>query len=629
MAETATSAGRVPDAERSRDRFLTAAPLTLLLVAIWAALQLHGLGDIPFHSKGEPREAIAVQDVGNGQRYVLPLRNAYEVPRKPPLFYWLGAAAGRVTGAIDEATVRAPSAIQSGVAAMLVMLICVRAGCPLTGFFAALVLLTSFEWLRAAVSARIDMTLAFGTTASFAGLYLARRAGGAPALVLLYGGMIWGTLAKGPIGILLPALALLTVVVVESGARWGLPLLGLAVAALVAVQLGVPATAAAALALVPFALWFLWVEWDEVRPLHPFAGGATVALVTATWYGLAARAGGPAFVETVLAENFGRFLGTASIEVGHQHGFGYLVGAVAAGFLPWTLFAPLAAPSVVRRRPPDLRHLITHSLVWSAIVFGFFSLSDSKRGVYLLPMYPAGAVLLGRWLADVWEDSPGSPFLRWLQQALAGALFLVAGAIAIAFAFESVGISVWGAIVAPILSELVDPKLAVSLQRGFARQAGSIAAHAAVLCAMAATLLWAAQQGRPRTAVAALFAAVISLLVLVQHAVMPAVAMASDRRPFAEHLLAVAGARPIMTAPNFDAALVFHLGGTVPVVKPEAKPPSAGSIVVISRRDWNALAPAQRAHYEAVPAAAIPKQNNQGPLLVVQPIAPPLPADPN
>ncbi len=609
---------KVATSRAARPRVLLGGALALALVGIWALLQFSGLADIPFHSKGEPREAIAVQDVVNSRRYVLPLRNGYEIPRKPPLFYWLGAALGKARGKVDVATARIPSAVQSLLGALLLLTIGAAAGSPLAGFLSALVLLTSFEWLRAAVSARIDMTLALGTTASFAGLFLSRHRPGLAPLLLFYGGMVWGTLAKGPVGILLPTLCAIVALLIESGTRWITPLLGLAVASFLAIQLGAPSTIVVALAGAAFGLLFLYVAWEIAKPLHPIPGYIFVALSTGLWYGLAARAGGDEFVDNFMAENFGRFLGTASIEVGHRHGFGYLVGALAAGFLPWTLLLLFSAPSLARRHTSAGRTLITHSLVWFAVVFAFFSMSGSKRGVYLLPMYPAAACLVGMLLADFWNER-AQPRLLWsVLDILALSLAVVGGLVAITFGLDLAGFELRQAIVDPIVAELAGPSTASELSAGFSLYASSITGHALALFAAALALLFFASHRRPRGTVAALFASVIALQVVAQQAVMPAVAVANDRRAFARQVADLAGDRSVTTTPDFDAAVAFHLGGAVPVIDIGGDTSRLDAVTILSREEWLRLSSHERAPFETIPGIRVRKQNNQSALLVVQ-----------
>jgi hypothetical protein len=59
------------------------------------------------------------------------------------------------------------------------------------------------------------------------------------------------------------------------------------------------------------------------------------------------------------------------------------------GLLPWTPLLPLALTAVRRSRPLELAG------VWVVTVFVFFSLASAKRSVYLLPLFPALALLVG------------------------------------------------------------------------------------------------------------------------------------------------------------------------------------------------------------------------------------------
>ncbi len=68
----------------------TSAPLYLCFL-VCLLLFFWGLGNIPFYTKGEPREAVVVWEIYINGEWVLPLRNGTEIPSKPPLFHWLGA----------------------------------------------------------------------------------------------------------------------------------------------------------------------------------------------------------------------------------------------------------------------------------------------------------------------------------------------------------------------------------------------------------------------------------------------------------------------------------------------------------------------------------------------------------
>ena len=97
-----------------------AAGMIVALTAValaWAVLQLWGLGRTPFHTRGEPREAVVVQDLVAHQHWILPRRNGTQLPRKPPLFYWLGGAAALALG--EGRTPEGVRLAEAGVAAHL------------------------------------------------------------------------------------------------------------------------------------------------------------------------------------------------------------------------------------------------------------------------------------------------------------------------------------------------------------------------------------------------------------------------------------------------------------------------------------------------------------------------------
>ncbi|MGH7960503.1 MAG: ArnT family glycosyltransferase, partial [Candidatus Binatia bacterium] len=124
-----------------------------------AFLYLWGLGEKPFYTKAEPREASVVWEITTTGEWILPLRNGVMIPSKPPLFHWLGALISLAWGEVNELTIRLPSALL----ALLGVLLTYSAGTALwgveAGLIAALILGTSFEWMRTAITARVDMTL--------------------------------------------------------------------------------------------------------------------------------------------------------------------------------------------------------------------------------------------------------------------------------------------------------------------------------------------------------------------------------------------------------------------------------------------------------------------------------------
>ena len=274
-------------------------------------------------------------------------------------------------------------------------------------------------------------------------------------------------LSKGPLGLFLPGLVL----VLWHGTRreWR-RILELAPLSLIAIAVYLPWFAATAQAM----------EWDNM--LYEF-----------------------------YAQNFARF---AHDTRGHGQPFWYYAGKFWFDFAPWSWLAPAAIWWVVRTqhwRDPKMQLV----LWWFGAFFVFLSIAVTKRQLYLLPAYPAMALLLGPWLATVGlapnktvGQAPGTRPVR-IYSLLLAIVFCIIGVAMCLFAgaFDS---------------------LITQVDLGRQRVAGvhglrvPIAIVGAVLLAAG---LWIGQAWRKGNARAGLFrigAAHIMLYVLILSVVMPA-----------------------------------------------------------------------------------------------------------
>lgn len=382
----------------------------LAIAVLAAAVNLPGISDQPFYTKGEPREAMVVWEMAHDGGLVLPLRNGTEIPSKPPFFHWLGLASSKALGSVSELSVRLPSAVLGTLGTVAVYAFGAWTGRLRSGALAATSLLLSFEWLRAARSARVDMTLTFFLTAAFLLFGVMDRAGVTRArLVLFYACVVAASLGKGPVGIALPAAVVLVYAAIRPPGDEG-SLVG-----------RVPASPGEDPGPLRWRERFRSVV-ATVRDLEPLPGLAAVLLVVGGWYAAALWIGGDSFfVKQVLKENVFRVIDPERLDTGHVHGPFYFVPGFLLGALPWSLLAPAIAWWIWRSRPVDAttRYLV----VWFFVVIGLFSIASSKRTVYILPAYPAAALLFGRVLGPGPEGSA--------QRRLAGAGFAL-GAAAIA-----------------------------------------------------------------------------------------------------------------------------------------------------------------------------------------------------
>ena len=86
-------------------------PTAIGLGLLCVILYMWQLGELPFYTKGQPREATVVWEIYTHGEWILPLRNGHLIPSKPPLFHWLGALCSFALGELSEFTIRLPSAI--------------------------------------------------------------------------------------------------------------------------------------------------------------------------------------------------------------------------------------------------------------------------------------------------------------------------------------------------------------------------------------------------------------------------------------------------------------------------------------------------------------------------------------
>jgi 4-amino-4-deoxy-L-arabinose transferase-like glycosyltransferase len=298
---------------------------------------------------------------------------------KPILSYWLMAAAMNLFGATPAAARLVPVLAALGlvvVTAWLGTLLFDRRS-ALAG---ALVLSTTLAFLSFARVAMSDMLLALLSTLAVSLGVLAYRPG-APRLVVPLLGAVAGLgfATKGPIAVLIPGIAVLLLL------------------------------------------------WEHRREAVP--GGASGVAVGALafvvigfgWFALVYQRLGPEpLAYFFLRENLQRFAAD-TYDIGRPVWF-YVPAYLAEG-LPWSAFLPIALARLLRSGDAQTRRVARFLALWPLLVLVPLSLSRGKIDYYLLPLYPAVSLLLGRYLA-------GTPWGRLDRGWARVALLLQAAALA-------------------------------------------------------------------------------------------------------------------------------------------------------------------------------------------------------
>lgn len=353
----------------------------LLIVCSLTLLPFLGLAD--FHTKGEPREAIVSLSMLQSGDWVLPRNCGGDMAFKPPFFHWCVAAVGALTGGITEGGARLPSALALLAMTMAGYTFFARRRSTDMAIIATLTAFTSFELHRAGANCRVDMVLTALTVCAIYLMYSWWEHGkrGVPwAAVLLMG---LGTMTKGPVGSIIPCLVIGVFMLTRRERFWPtfgrMALFGL-------------------LSLILYAAWFI-AAWQE---------------------------GGQAFLDLMWEENIGRMTGTMSYDSCVQP-WPYNFLTVIAGYVPWTVLGLVALiGALLASRPAKafaggikatagrlwaklraLDDIDTLALTAIVVIFVFYCIPQSKRSVYLMPIYP----FIGWWAAKMmswmWRRRPG------------------------------------------------------------------------------------------------------------------------------------------------------------------------------------------------------------------------------
>lgn len=371
--------------------------LTILCLLMWAP----GIFSLPPLDRDESRFAQASkQMLESGDPIDIRFGT---VPRykKPVGIYWVQSAvtlaADTVTGAHKHDhiwTYRLASLLGALIAVWLTYWIASAVASAQASFLAALLMGGTALLLAEASIATTDAVLLaciLGGQGVFLRVYMAVREGRTPPSVWLclagWAAIGFGTLVKGPMALAIGALTVVTLSLWDGGGR-------------------------------RFAGgWFL--------KTHPHRGIIVLLAIVAPWaVAIALRSHG-AFYDQSLGHDFAAKLAGGQESHGASPGYYFLL--LWLTFWPATLVLVQGVSVAVRRfREPGIRFLIA----WVVPSWILFEAVPTKLPHYVMPLYPALAILAALWLTS--EKNTERFSNRILMHA--GALFYAVGAAVLAFA---------------------------------------------------------------------------------------------------------------------------------------------------------------------------------------------------
>ena len=336
----------------------------LWLVGLALLLMAAGLGLRDPWPADEPRFALVARDMLRSGDWLIPRVGGDLYADKPPVFFWLMAAAMSVTGSMRIGFLL-PSLLAGIGAVVLVYDLLRRVRGREVAFAGGLVLLITFQFVWQFRQAQIDGVLCFFVTLSLYGLLRHLFAG--PSLGWFYVGWFAagiGVITKGvgflPLLILVPFVVLAargwTVTAPHRDARWWLgPVFFLAAV----------------------CVWFVPMM------LVTSAGGELLAYRN----------------EILFKQTVTRYAGAWHH---HEPFWFFIVNVIPVLWLPLSALIPWLWPRWRTALRADSRDtFVAVLLAWVVLVVLFFSASSGKRGVYVLPAVPALVMAAAPFLPEI------------------------------------------------------------------------------------------------------------------------------------------------------------------------------------------------------------------------------------
>ena len=341
----------------------------LIACSFWLA----GLAWVrPLSLPDEGRYVGVAWEMLNSRNWLVPTLDGLPFFHKPPLFYWITAASLEIFGPIEWAG-RAASFWAAIIAVYKTHSFIKKYRDKLTADLTAIILSTQPFFFGAAQYANLDMLVASMITLTVlniadAAICLDQEK---PATLQLLSGYLTaalGMLAKGLIGIVLPALIIFVWLTVTGRLR----------------------------------LFF--------RLINPLFIFITIAIAS-PWF-IAMSSKFPQFFEYFFVEqHFRRFSGTG---FNNARPFWFYIPVLILLIFPWSIWFIRAAKNYITQKLNDELGLSSLMVVWIAVILIFFSIPSSKLVGYILPTLPPISVLLAIYTKHPENTSFENKTLGWL-----------------------------------------------------------------------------------------------------------------------------------------------------------------------------------------------------------------------
>ncbi len=469
-----------------------------LVWLFWIALAALWFGTLDERALVRPDEgryAEIPREMAAGGDWLTPRLNDIKYFEKPVLQYWTTAAAFKIFGE-NEWTARLWPALTGFLSILLVWWTGRRLWGEQAGQLAAAILGGSLLFIGMGHILTLDMGLSFFLQVAWTGFLFAQQEESRASrrwMLLAWAGLALAVLSKGIVALVL------------TGAT-----------------------------LVGYSL--LNRDFSPWRRLSPLAGLALLLSIAAPWF-IAVSLANPEFPRFFFVhEHFERFLSTVHRR---DEPAWFFFAVYLLGALPWSLLLLQALPRAWGRRVDGTFGAERFLLLWVLITFAFFNVSGSKMAPYILPIFPALALLGGRHLTSLSRRA-------WLiHLGLLSVLALV------------------GLALAPRVLRLAGQEYTLAMLQGVANWLTGAAGVFLMTTVAAALLVWR-RRNPEAVMILALGACVGSSALLIGHDHLAP--YTSARSLAAQALPRIKPGPPFYSVLSYEQTLPFYLGRTLTLV---------------------------------------------------------------
>lgn len=363
----------------------------IFIVALLGIFYALWIGGHALFTPDEGRYSEVAREMVVTGDYITPRLNGVAFLDKPVFYYWLQASAIQLFG-LKEWALRFWPALMGVLGSLLTYFAGRIVFNRRTGILAAVLLASSPLYYGAAHYANLDlevavlisMTLFFSllalhTTNPYQRNFL---------FILAYVFCALSALTKGLIGIVFPAMII--------------------------------------------GLWIILLNrWNIIKEMRLVMGLIIFLSITLPWYCLVQRAN-PEFLHFFfITQQISRFLTHGDFN--NKTTVWFYVPIVFIGFFPWSIFLIQAIMKNIKAIWNDRKN---HSvelflLLWLVLIFAFFSIPKSKTVGYIIPIFPAIALMVGHYLDQLWETFPTKGFKAGVISFIVVSFIVVSVAIVI------------------------------------------------------------------------------------------------------------------------------------------------------------------------------------------------------